>query len=133
MKQLFLFGVLGVVLAVATGLGVHLLTRETIALPVVKLEQGDGLAPAAARADATTARARTTTARRSTATTSTRASTRRTTAPEAPALPTTVDSPGPGEHAGSGESAGPGENSGSGSEDSSRGRGRGRSRDGPDD
>lgn len=127
MKQLFLFGVLGVVLAVATGLGVHLLTRETIALPVVKLERGDGLAPAAARADATTARARTTTARRSTATTSTRASTRRTTVPEAPALPTTVDSPGPGEN------AGPGENSGSGSEDSGRGRGRGRSRDGPDD
>ena len=34
-----LLGLFGIVLAVAVGLGVHLVTRETISLPVAKLEQ----------------------------------------------------------------------------------------------
>ncbi|MGH3071826.1 MAG: hypothetical protein ACRDNB_06100 [Gaiellaceae bacterium] len=33
-----LLGLLGLVLAVTVGLGVHLLTRDTISLPVVRLE-----------------------------------------------------------------------------------------------
>ena len=41
-------GLIGLVLAVAVGLGVHLITRETISLPVVKLEQPARLAPPAA-------------------------------------------------------------------------------------
>ena len=52
-------GLLGLVLAVAVGYGVHLITRETISLPVVQLEQPAPLAPPAA-----TTTARTTTARR---------------------------------------------------------------------
>ena len=34
-----LLGLLGLVLAVAVGFGVHLITRNTISLPVVRLEQ----------------------------------------------------------------------------------------------
>jgi hypothetical protein len=40
-----LLGLLGLVLAVAVGLGVHVVTRGTISLPVVQLEQGGPLAP----------------------------------------------------------------------------------------
>jgi hypothetical protein len=54
-----LLGLLGLVLAVAVGLGVHVLTRDTISLPVVQLEPAPALAP---RAATTTAR-RTTTER----------------------------------------------------------------------
>ena len=50
-------GLLGLVLAVVVGYGVHLITRETISLPVVQLEQPAQLAPPAA-----TSTARTTTA-----------------------------------------------------------------------
>ena len=50
-------GLLGLVLAVAVGYGVHLITRDTISLPVVQLEQPAQLAPPAA-----TSTARTTTA-----------------------------------------------------------------------
>jgi hypothetical protein len=37
---------LGLALAVVLGLGVHVLTRDTVARPVVRLEQGPSLAPA---------------------------------------------------------------------------------------
>ncbi len=124
MKQLLLLGALGLVLAIATGLAVHVLTRETIALPVVKLEQGDGLAPAGARAaPTTTTTVRRTTPRKSTAATTARASTPRITSTAERALPTTHDDVET-DH-----------NSGSGSDNSGRGRGRGRGRggDGPDD
>lgn len=126
MKQLLLLGALGLVLAIATGLAVHVLTRETIALPVVKLEQGDGLAPAGARAArtaTTTTTVRRTTPRTSTAATTARASTPRSTSTAERALPTTLDDVET-DH-----------NSGSGSDNSGRGRGRGRGRggDGPDD
>ena len=50
-------GLLGLVLAVAVGYGVHLITRDTISLPVVQLQQPAQLAPPAA-----TSTARTTTA-----------------------------------------------------------------------
>ena len=43
-----LLGLLGLVLAVAVGLGVHLVTRSTIALPVVQLEPAPAFAPPAA-------------------------------------------------------------------------------------
>ena len=43
-----LLGLLGLVLAVAVGLGVHVLTRDTISLPVVQLEPAPALAPPAA-------------------------------------------------------------------------------------
>jgi hypothetical protein len=42
-------GLLGVVLALAVGFGVHLVTRETISLPVARLEQAPALAPPEAR------------------------------------------------------------------------------------
>ena len=38
-------GLLGVVAAIAIGLGIHLVTRDTIALPVVRLEQTTSLVP----------------------------------------------------------------------------------------
>ena len=41
-------GLIGLVLAVAVGFGVHLITRDTISLPVVQLEQPRPLAPPAA-------------------------------------------------------------------------------------
>ena len=44
-----LLGLLGLVLAVAVGLGVHVLTRGTISLPVVPLVPAPALAPPAAR------------------------------------------------------------------------------------
>jgi hypothetical protein len=128
-KQLLLLGALGVVLAVATGLAVHLLTRETIALPVVKLDTDDGLAPAAARAETTTARARTTTARQTTVTTrgatTAGASTTRAATGGAKTLPETDED-------GNEQTT---DNSGPGSDNSGRGRGRGRGRggDGADD
>ena len=59
-------GILGLVLAVVVGYGVHLITRETISLPVVQLEQPAQLAPPAARSTA-----RTTTAETETETTGT--------------------------------------------------------------
>jgi hypothetical protein len=40
-----LLGALGLAFAVALGLGVHVLTRDTVARPVVRLEQGPALAP----------------------------------------------------------------------------------------
>jgi hypothetical protein len=49
MTRTLLLGLLGIVLAVAVGFGVHLVTRETISLPVAKLEQAPTLAPPAAR------------------------------------------------------------------------------------
>lgn len=51
-------GLLGLALAVAVGLGVHLVTRDTISLPVVRLQPAPALAPPAAT---TTARPPTTT------------------------------------------------------------------------
>lgn len=53
MTRVVALGLLGLVLAVAVGLGIHGLTRDTIALPVVRLEQGSSLAPPAARARST--------------------------------------------------------------------------------
>ena len=38
MMRTILLGLLGLVLAVTVGFGVHLLTRDTISLPVVRLE-----------------------------------------------------------------------------------------------
>jgi hypothetical protein len=61
-------GILGFVVAVAVGFGIHALTRETIALPVVQLEQGASLAPPAARARVRTAPTTTTTATTATTT-----------------------------------------------------------------
>jgi len=49
-----LLGLLGLVLAVTVGLGVHLLTRSTISLPVVRLEPAPALAPPAATTKETT-------------------------------------------------------------------------------
>jgi hypothetical protein len=49
-----LLGLLGLVLAVTVGLGVHLLTRGTISLPVVRLEPAPALAPPAATTNLTT-------------------------------------------------------------------------------
>jgi hypothetical protein len=46
-------GALGLALAVVLGLGVHLLTRDTVARPVVRLEQGPSLAPPAPTATTT--------------------------------------------------------------------------------
>ena len=57
-------GLLGLLLAVVVGYGVHLITRETISLPVVQLEQPALLAPPAA----TTSTARTATTETETAT-----------------------------------------------------------------
>ncbi len=55
MTRTLLLGALGLVLAVALGLGVHLLTRDTVANPVVRLESDPGLAPAVATTVVTTA------------------------------------------------------------------------------
>jgi hypothetical protein len=44
-----LLGLVGIVLALAVGFGVHLITRETISLPVARLEQAPALAPPEAR------------------------------------------------------------------------------------
>ena len=57
MMRTLLLGALGLVLAVAVGIGIHLVTRDTIALPVVRLEQQGSLAPprAATTTGATTA------------------------------------------------------------------------------
>ena len=65
MMRTVLLGLLGLVLAVAVGFGVHLVTRDTIALPVVQLEAPPERATTAAttRPPATTSTARTTTAR----------------------------------------------------------------------
>ncbi len=49
MTKVLALGFVGLVLAVAVGFGIHALTRETIALPVIRLEQGASLAPPAAR------------------------------------------------------------------------------------
>jgi len=115
-----LLGAFGLVLAVATGLGVHLVTRETIALPVVKLEQGAALAPAAA------ARAATDGARTTVRPTVRRTTIRSTTAGRRTAA-TTDDSSRTTDGSGSAS------NSGSGSDSSGRGRGRGRGGDESDD
>ncbi|HEX5799546.1 MAG TPA: hypothetical protein VFY02_05525 [Gaiellaceae bacterium] len=45
MTRTLVLGALGLALAVVLGLGVHLLTRDTVARPVVRLEQGPALAP----------------------------------------------------------------------------------------
>ena len=47
-------GLLGLVLAVAIGVGIHFVTRETIALPVVRLDQRAQLAPTTATDTTTT-------------------------------------------------------------------------------
>ena len=47
MTRTLLLGALGLALAVTLGLGVHVLTRDTVARPVVRLEQGPALAPPA--------------------------------------------------------------------------------------
>jgi len=47
-------GLLGLALAVAVGFGVHLITRGTISLPVVRLEQPAPAAPPAATTQSTT-------------------------------------------------------------------------------
>jgi hypothetical protein len=52
-------GLLGLLLAVVVGYGVHLVTRETISLPVVQLEQPAPLAPPAATTTARTVTAET--------------------------------------------------------------------------
>ena len=96
-------GLLGLVLAVAVGYGVHLITRDTISLPVVQLQQPAQLAPPAA----------TSTARTTTAETQTEA--------ETETGRTTTDDRGTETE----------DNSGSGS--SGRGRGRGRGGGGDDD
>ena len=54
-------GLLGLAAAVAIGIGIHLVTRDTIALPVVRLEQGTSLVPRSTRTTAVT-EPRTTTA-----------------------------------------------------------------------
>ena len=112
MSRTLLLGALGLVLAVATGLAVHLLTRETIALPVVRLEQDAGLAPAPT----------------TTATIHRRTSTERvtTTAPATtrpPATPAPAATPTDDETETEAETE---DNSGSGSDGSGQGRGRGR-------
>ena len=61
-----LLGLLGLVLAVTVGLGVHLLTRGTISLPVVRLEPAPALAPPAATTTNRTTSDRTETETRST-------------------------------------------------------------------
>ena len=61
-------GLIGLVLAVAVGFGVHLITRDTISLPVVQLEQSRPLAPPAATAGRTTTGRTTTTETERTAT-----------------------------------------------------------------
>ncbi len=45
MSRTLLLGALGLVLAVALGFGVHVLTRDTVANPVVRLDRDPGLAP----------------------------------------------------------------------------------------
>ena len=114
MTRTLLLGALGLVLAVATGLGVHLLTRDTIALPVVKLEQDAGLAPTSARRPPRT---------RSVPPTAQTSSARRTTAAATTARPVTTDVDG--------GATDTDDNSGPGSDDSG-GRGRGRGRGGDD-
>jgi hypothetical protein len=42
---MLVLGLLGLAAAIAIGIGVHLVTRDTIALPVVRLEQGASLVP----------------------------------------------------------------------------------------
>ena len=64
-------GLLGLLLAVAVGYGVHLITRDTISLPVVQLEQPALLAPPAATSVARTTTAKTTTAKTATTGTTT--------------------------------------------------------------
>lgn len=49
-----LLGLLGLVLAVAVGFGVHVVTRGTISLPVVQLERGAPLAPSPATTEPAT-------------------------------------------------------------------------------
>ena len=63
-------GLIGLILAIAVGFGVHLITRDTISLPVVQLEQPRPLAPPAATVGRTTT-TRPTTTIRTTATTET--------------------------------------------------------------
>ncbi len=54
MTRTLLLGALGLVLAVALGVGVHLLTRDTVAHPVVRLDRDGPLAPAATTTVVTT-------------------------------------------------------------------------------
>ncbi len=122
MMRTLLLGALGLVLAVATGLAVHLVTRETISLPVVKLEQGGGLAPATAHRRATPTRAATTTR----ATTASPAAT----TTRAKAVTTTRSVPAGTSGDRSPETE---DNSGPGSANSGPGRGRGRGRSGGTD
>lgn len=109
MIRTILLGLGGLLAAIAIGVGIHLVTRDTIALPVVRLDGGASLAPP------------TTDTRIVPAPATTRSSTSRTTTDTtAPTPPTTDDR--------SSSSTGE-DNSGSGSSNSGRGRGRGRSGD----
>ena len=116
--RLVALGLLGLAVAVAVGFGIHAVTRATIALPVVKLEQGASLAPPAARVDVSTA-ATTQTTTATTTQTTTRTTIR--TTPAASAGTTGEDNSGSDSTRTTGE-----DNSGSGSSGSGRGRGRGR-------
>ena len=58
MTRTLLLGALGLVLAVALGFGVHLLTGDTVARPVVRLEEGPALAPVTTTTTVTTATTR---------------------------------------------------------------------------
>lgn len=118
MTRMLALGFLGLALAVMVGLGIHVVTRETIALPVVRLEQGASLAPAAARAPQLP---RTTTTG---ATTTSTATTGTTTTGTTMAGGTTAT--------GSTDTRADEDNSGPGSSNSGSGRGRGRGRGGDD-
>jgi cytoskeletal protein RodZ len=105
-----LLGTLGLVLAVAVGVSVHLLTRGTISLPVVQLEPAPALAPPAARTIRRTTTVRTETERE------TETESRTTTPPAtSPAPATTEDNSGRGR--GRGRSGGSDDDSGKGSAD----------------
>ena len=106
MIRTLVLGVLGVVLAIAVGLGVHLVTRETISLPVVRLDPAPALAPPAATVTEETTTEETTTEET-------------TTEPETDDAPaTTEDNSGQGRGRGRGRSGGDsGGNSGPGGGD----------------
>ncbi len=111
-----LLGLLGLVLAVTVGLGVHLVTRSTISLPVVQLEPAPALAPAAATTTVTT-----TTGEKTTERTETGDETE-SVAPAAPA-PATSSQEVETEDDGSGRGRGRGRSGGDGEDNSGKGGG----------
>ncbi|HET9508084.1 MAG TPA: hypothetical protein VFO81_09070 [Gaiellaceae bacterium] len=66
MTRTIVLGALGLALAVVLGLGVHGLTRDTVARPVVRLEQGPALAPPVTTTTTTATTTTTSTARSTT-------------------------------------------------------------------